>query len=141
MSIKLVKMDAIKFADASKKAKATKAIGQFLINQVGLEFKLGKDPFGAPWAPNAPSTLKRKLSKGSTGAGKPKVLIDTGNLRNSWTTRTTKNMVEIGTPVPYAKYHQSGTRKIPQRMLLPQNDKQIPAHWNAQITKILKILQ
>lgn len=138
-SSKTKSLKSLKILDKASQERAKAAIGQFLINQVGLEFKLGIDPFGRPWAPNAPSTLKRKERKGKTGAGGPKVLIDTGNLRNSFTTKVNASSVEIGTPVPYAKYHQAGTNRMPRRLLLP-DAAAVPVEWQMSIIKIIRRL-
>lgn len=138
MPIKITKstIRSLPLLDKANQERAKAAIGQYVINQVGLEFKLSKDPFGNPWAPNAPSTIKRKKRKGKTGAGEPKVLIDTGNLRNSFSMKTLASGVEVGTPVPYAQYHQAGTGRIPQRLILP-TAKSIPIEWQLAMIKII----
>ena len=74
------------------------------------------------WAPLAPSTLRararrRKIS-GSSGFG-TKILWDTGRLRNSYINspivHVEGNTMRWGTDVPYAKYHETGTRWMPAR--------------------------
>lgn len=72
-----------------------------------------------PWAPLAPSTVAEKFR-----AGLPlHPLIRTGKLVNSLTHRplpiehVTPSEVKAGTNVKYARYHQTGTRYMPQRIL------------------------
>ena len=69
------------------------------------------------WQPLADSTLERRSSKGF-----PRILIDTEKLARistSWPiwkiNRTEANMESLDLVVPYAKYHQSGTKDMPAR--------------------------
>lgn len=75
----------------------------------------------APWAALAPSTLKRKVVRKG-------ILRVTDRLFNSLVgpRRTADSIVEVGkrqlvfgTAVPYARYHQFGTRVLPVRQPLP----------------------
>jgi len=71
------------------------------------------------WAPLAPSTLAEKFRKGLP----LHPLIRTGKLVNSLAHRPLKvehmtgSQVTAGTDVPYAKFHQTGTRYMPRRVL------------------------
>lgn len=72
-----------------------------------------------PWAPLAPSTVAEKFR-----AGLPlHPLIRTGKLANSLSHRPlavehiTGGEVTAGTDVKYARYHQTGTRYMPRRIL------------------------
>lgn len=72
-----------------------------------------------PWAPLAPSTVSEKFR-----AGLPlHPLIRTGKLVNTLVHRPlgvehmTGSEVTAGTDVKYAKFHQTGTRYMPQRIL------------------------
>lgn len=72
-----------------------------------------------PWAPLAPSTLSEKFR-----AGLPlHPLIRTGKMVNSLAHRPlavehmTGREVTAGTDVDYAKFHQTGTRYMPRRIL------------------------
>lgn len=67
---------------------------------------------GERWAPLAASTIKRK--------GHSMILVDTGRLRRSISFKTIRSMidgyiVDIGTNVPYARYHQHGGKNLPKR--------------------------
>lgn len=70
-------------------------------------FKDQRDPWGQPWKPLRPSTLRARR-KGK-GGGTAKILRDTGVLSNSISARRTGPLtVEIGTTTPYAGIHQFG---------------------------------
>lgn len=55
----------------------------------------------------------------STRRGRRKILQDTGRLRSSYVNspniRVSKGGLRIGSSVPYARYHEEGTRYIPAR--------------------------
>jgi phage gpG-like protein len=82
-------------------------------------FEQSKAPNGSGWAPNAPSTIKRK--------GHGVVLRETGRLGVSLTQETHPDaVVEIvaepsgcgfsrGTSVEYSGFNQNGTKRIPAR--------------------------
>ena len=78
------------------------------------------------WKKLSAKTL-RSRRRGS-GSGSPKILMDTGRLRGSVTTRTSSDAVYkltdkqlvLGTNVEYARLHQHGHRKkrVPKRPFL-----------------------
>lgn len=78
-------------------------------------FDLERDPNLSAWLPLAAATIRRKKSD--------KILVDTGRLKRSLTTRGSSDHVgevfdrglTFGTSVPYSVFHQRGTRTIPQR--------------------------
>lgn len=70
------------------------------------------------WQPLAESTIERRTAKG----GFVRMLIDTekmAKMSTSWPiwkiNRTEANMEALDSIVPYARYHQSGTSKMPAR--------------------------
>ena len=75
------------------------------------------------WAPLAPSTVRARASrrrnrkKGQRFGSK--ILWDTGRLRSSYINTPAINIegntMRYGTDVPYAKYHETGTRFMPAR--------------------------
>ena len=91
-----------------------KQIGVLILNEVNKNFVRGSND-GDAWTPNAPATIARK------GSSKP--LIDTGNLRASFTFQVKRNSVEIGSPLFYSEFHEFGTSTIPQRKMLPKDSK------------------
>lgn len=88
-------------------------LGQEAVTQVQLGFQASKDPYGAGWAP-----LKRR-------AGQP--LRDTGRLANSFTFEASPTQVRVWTNVAYAGYHQTGTKKMVARKMVPDDD--LPLAW------------
>lgn len=67
------------------------------------------------WAPLAASTLKQKAAKGYSGSP----LIRTGHLRQSFRPFADNDVAGVGSEVPYSQYHETGTRTLPQRAMLP----------------------
>lgn len=91
-----------------------KALHKKVCNQVAHEtlsliadgFKGERDPYNSPWAP-----LARRSGR---------ILQDTGRLKNSFTIReVTAKGFRVGSAVKYATYHQTGTRRMPRRMMVP----------------------
>jgi phage gpG-like protein len=66
--------------------------------------------------PLAPSTVRQRGSK------RP-ILIRSGRMVRSFTGKADKNSMTLQNKTEYAKYHQSGTRKMPQRKLIEVNDR------------------
>ncbi len=69
-------------------------IGQVPATQIEMCFDRSESPSGKAWAP-----VKR--------GGQPLAL--TGKLKTSFTVRTTRNSVEVGTPFPFAPFLNDGT--------------------------------
>ncbi len=83
-------------------------------------------PGGEPWAPNAPSTIRRK--------GHGKQLFETGRLGSSLFGRTSDSIRDVyqhgltfGTSVPYSVFNQEGTPKIPARVHVGMSEKTLDA--------------
>jgi phage virion morphogenesis protein len=86
---------------------AMDGIAHDLSAKVAMGFRDQKDPWGQPWAPLKPSTIRARR-KGK-GGGSTKILRDTGVLSNSITAQRTGPLtIEMGTTVPYAAAHQFG---------------------------------
>ncbi len=81
-------------------------IGEKVKEQTERHFEREAGPAGA-WAPLQPSTLARKRGR--------KILTETGTLRGSVAMDVGAGSVEVGTNVPYGKYHQFGTRRMVAR--------------------------
>ena|SRR3990167_6182410 len=93
--------------------------GEYMMGSVRKNFRAGGRP---KWRPLAKSTLKRKLSQGLS----PLPLTGrTGRLQSQITYKIFKNKFSIGTSIPYAPYHQFGTRSIPQRKFLIFQDEDL----------------
>jgi len=71
---------------------------------------------GPGWAPLAPATLLRKRG--------PSILVETGALKESlmggagFIEVITDSQLIAGTDIPYARYHQRGTRRMPVREVI-----------------------
>lgn len=76
-------------------------------------FQQKRDPAGRPWSPYKPSTVKKH--KGRVRS----LLQNTARLRRSWTARATKSAIVFGTNVPYARFHQEGTKHMKARRMAP----------------------
>jgi phage gpG-like protein len=67
------------------------------------------------WAPLAASTAARKAKQGYSS----KPLERTGHLRQSFRQFSDNDQAGVGSEVPYSRYHEEGTAKMPQRATLP----------------------
>lgn len=92
-----------------------------MISSIHKNFNFSGRP--ATWKPLSMSTMISKLKRGLS----PKPLIGrTGWLRNKVTAETVgRNKLVVGSSVPYASYHQYGTKRIPKRTFLLFQDKDI----------------
>lgn len=92
---------------------------EFLERVEEAEFESEGAYAGSPWAQLAASTVVAKERAGLD----PRILHATLALRNSLTKSddpeairiATPSMMVFGTTVPYGKYHQSGTSRMPRR--------------------------
>ena len=100
------------------------AIAGLIISDIKTKFDKQLDVKGKEFAPLKPSTIKQKKRQGKESY---KILRDTGQLLNSLNSHTEFNKIIIGYSVPYAKYHQNGTRKMAQRKILPTEIDEIPS--------------
>lgn len=98
-------------------------IGMAVYSHIKENFVNEEDVKGNKFAPLKPSTIKQKQRQGKVPY---KILRDTGQLLNSLNYKTIPNGVVIGYDVPYAKFHQYGTKKMAQRKILPTDESEIP---------------
>ncbi|NEP56008.1 MAG: phage virion morphogenesis protein [Symploca sp. SIO2G7] len=96
-----------------------KGWGNYMQQETERQFATETDPDGVRWAALAPSTLAEKRRKGYPES----ILTRTGKMRNSVLAIADARSILIGVDVPYAIFHQQGTRKMPQRRILGMNDK------------------
>lgn len=82
-------------------------IGETMVRSTEVRFNIGKDPNGNDWDPSI-----RAIREGN------RTLVDTGRLKNSIKYFADENKVVIGTNVPYAKWHQTGTKRMKARPFL-----------------------
>ena len=87
--------------------------------------------FGDPWAALAPSTLRNKAQQGFPATS----LVRTGRLQDAigQAITLTPDTVSVGVDsaeVPYAAYHQTGTSRMPARVLFAITDDMADAMMN-----------
>lgn len=85
-----------------------KEIGQNLESSTKLRFNNGVDPEGEKWEPS-----KRIIEQ-----GKGRTLVLTGRLQKSISYSNDEKRVNIGTDIEYAKPHQEGLGRLPERSFL-----------------------
>lgn len=70
------------------------------------------------WAPLADSTIESRMRRrNKTGA--IRILQDTGTLRMKWKHTWSKDHAAVVSAVEYGIFHETGTKKMPQRRILP----------------------
>lgn len=80
---------------------------------VRKNFRQEEDPHEKKWAPWSPGYKNR------TG----KKLHDTGRLKSRFRYKIKSNRLEITNKTRYARYHQEGTDRLPQRQMVGLSDK------------------
>jgi len=78
-------------------------------------FQAGGSMQTPSWAPLKPSTAKQKARQGYSATP----LIRTGHYRQSFRPFYDNDTAGTGSEVPYSKYHETGTKNLPQRAALP----------------------
>jgi hypothetical protein len=96
------------------------------------QFAQGRDPYGLPWAPLKPATLRK--------GRRPPPLSASGALRNE-VLRVPQASAAFGritlTLGPrYGAFHQTGTRDMAQRLIFPEG--RLPARWERVIAKAVQ---
>ncbi len=86
-------------------------IGAVGVSQLSKLFQTEGRSLGVEWKPVKESYLKQKIKKGFS----EKTLHRTTTLAQSFHSKATDTQVQIGTPVPYAIYHEYGTKRMPAR--------------------------
>jgi phage gpG-like protein len=104
-------MSKFKFREKAMKFRSKKsAILEKMANNAVTYFKVDtfdKRSFdGVPWAPNKEQDGRQQL-------------VRTGRMRQSITILSrTSDSVVVGSSVPYAKYHNEGTKHLPKRQFI-----------------------
>lgn len=100
-------------------------IGSYLSAYNRKQFATNGAYGGKVWAPLKPDYFQWKLRNGIGHA----TLVRTGKMKVSYTSRPMKverigkTVAVYGTDVKYAHFHQSGTRKMPARIVMQANAK------------------
>jgi hypothetical protein len=93
------------------------------------DFDAGVNPYGEPWAPLRPATL----AKGRT----PPPLTDEGLLRAVNVEPLQGAGLKIEFDEDYAVYHQTGTSRMAQRLILPEESRGLPERWNDAVVEAM----
>lgn len=110
-------------------------LGVNFVGKIKFNFNKSKTPYASGWPSLKLGGRRLKNGKIDTSA---KPLLDTGKLVNSINFNVKDNILIIGTPVFYAKYHQNG-EGVAKRSFLP--DQGLPKNWKEDIIiKIEKVL-
>lgn len=89
--------------------------------ELASQFDRGTDPYGKPWAPLRPETVRRK-------SGDARILRRADELSASTEARPSAGAgIEI-TSIEYGQFHQSGTKHMPRRAVLP-DEGELPPAW------------
>jgi phage gpG-like protein len=115
-------------ADASK---PLALVSRIMEEEVRNTFRNEADPWGHPWPPHAPSTVRARERKGNT---RTSLLVDKGDMYDSIQRRSDANTAEVSMDGP-AEVHQDGTTtagrghnvRIPPRPMFPDDDP--PEAW------------
>jgi|1185.fasta_scaffold00036_10 phage virion morphogenesis protein len=75
--------------------------------QVANGFRAERDPYGVPWK-------RLKYREG-------RILRDTGRMAASVATAATARGFRLDMPVEYAAVHQYGSKRVPQRQMIPMD--------------------
>lgn len=103
-------------------------------------FDAGTAPGGGPWAPLAPSTIKRK--------GHAVILYETGDLERSLVevdgpgniAEASARGLVFGTDIEYALFHDTGTSRMPQRQPVGVSEETIDKIANRVADETVRIL-
>lgn len=88
-------------------------IGLEMEARINERFETRSDPSGKPWAVWADSTRKYYPANGNR-----KILDRYGDMLTSLSSQADESSVRIGFGVPYAAYHEWGTKHMPRRGML-----------------------
>ncbi len=94
---------------------------------IGKQFTAGRDPFGNPWRVLRPATI----AKGRH----PPPLTDTRKMRRNIRVKAIRPAgIAVTVPDP-GSLHQTGTRRMARRQILPLSPPRLPAPWRKVIER------
>lgn len=121
ISFKAPKLDKFKsgMKDRHKKASNQRKVNAAALVMVDRWIQKNFQREGDPkWKPLSPVTIA--LRRRGRGAGRPKILQDTGQLKTRWKHLFTHKKSVIQSGVEYGLKHEEGLR-VPKRKILPTN--------------------
>lgn len=96
---------------------------------IDAEFAGQMDPYGRPWAPHKPATVKRW--------GQHAILDLSGKMKAGVTVAPMQGAgVAVTFDQDYAEHHMTGTANMVPRQVLPTNT--LPASWNAALSEAVE---
>ena len=98
-------------------------------NQAQEGFKQGENPYGEKWDGRM-NTTRRNRGKA--------ILVDTGLMRRSMHVAIKAKEFSLRFARPYAHWHQSGTGKMVQRMLVPITSRGLPPSWAREFELVIE---
>ncbi len=103
-------------------SRIAREVADGITEEIRTQFDAGTDPYGAPWAPLLPQTVRRK-------AGDRRILRRTDRLSSETVARPTSGSgIEI-TSLPYGGVHQVGDgSRMVARPVLPDGE-ELPESW------------
>lgn len=116
-------------------------IGEYVSRRVDEGFRREQDWYGVPWSQLAPKTVKRKQTQRPPAIQKK--LQNTGLFRASFSYSVGANFVEVGSNrvsssgAPLGIFHQLGTRRMPKREVLPNEQQGLPPVDSQEIIVII----
>lgn len=102
-------------------------IGYTLETNIQGRFETRTDPNGRPWKPWAEQTRATypfpgtEYAKGDEGVGNGKLLDRYGRMLRGLSYQADSNSVRVGFDMPYATFHEFGTKNMPRRGMLMGN--------------------
>jgi len=115
-----------------------KEIGAIQLKSADESFKTMGNNLGKPWAHLKTDTIKQKMRMGNNVG----ILQRTGKMRRSFAiTKLTNNELNIENPVLYFRFHQLGTRKMPQRQMMGHSRELKQRHKIAFVDYTLKLIR
>jgi phage gpG-like protein len=95
--------------------KSLEESGELVLSEVQKQFDQEGERLGSKWQALSRATL---IAKARAGYGSKGILERTGKLKGGFESELKKYQVRIHNPVTYYEYHQVGTNKLPQRVML-----------------------
>ncbi len=97
-------------------------IGVLVLRSTEHRFESKEDPDGISWEQLAPSTLQTKTNINKKNRANVGILVESGNLEDSFSMQVFQDSVIVGTDEESGKYHQDGTVNMPARRPLGLSD-------------------
>lgn len=125
-------------ANISNFRSALTLVGHYMVKSIIRNFQAQGRP--QKWKPLSPYTLA--MRKKGRGRGHPKILEDTGRLRQSIGFAIKDDSVAIGTNLEYAKkLQEGGTAKIPARTIIAVKKKALKFEKAGRTIIVKKVYQ